>query len=361
MKKFRNNIIMASLLVAAGACTNGDVLVDVENQGSQANKAIEFTSFANRATKAVPTVADLEYFHNTFKVYGTKTSHEGTKIQKIFDGVEVTAEIAADAEPNTWTYSPARYWDKQAENYKFVAFAPATAPLTYTYGDKEVGDATAAFSSTSNLVITGQNLQEGAPQTKEINKGFTGEAGKDCDVMRAEVFPVNDPKTMPEVNLTFHHTLAKLAIAIKANSDAPYTITIKDVTIEGVLSEGLYNHNSGWIAQGTNTVDYEFTTPETALSATDKTYFIESLVMPQNITSSQIVTINYTITSGSYTEDFTYTGTLADLFGGKADQFKQTNSYTVNFNIAPESNIITFNAGVVAWKDVAEDEADTDY
>jgi len=360
MKNIRKHLIMASLLIAASACTNdNNVLVDTESTGADTRQvAIELTSFANRSTKAAATVGDLEFFHNTFKVYGTKTSHGGTKIQTVFDGVEVAAQIAAGDEPNTWSYSPVRYWDKQADNYKFVAFAPATAPLTYTHGDKEVGDATATFSSTSNLVIKGQNLQEGAPQTKEKHTGFTGETGKDCDVMRAELFPVAAPKTTPEVNLTFHHTLAKLNLTVKANSDAPYAITINSINVNDLFSAGKYDHNKGWVvANDMDYVDYRFTTPATKLSASEKTYFIESLVIPQYINDSHVVTINYTITSGSYSEEFAYTSTLKELFEGKADQFKETCSYTVNFNIAPESNIITFNAGVVAWKDIAEDKA----
>ena len=61
------------------------------------------------------------------------------------------------------------------------------------------------------------------------------------------------------------------------------------------------------------------------------------------------MTLNYTITSGDYSEEFTYTTNLAALFAGKATNFLAANSYTINFNIAPEKNIITFDTGVEEW------------
>lgn len=352
---------LAATLLTAVACTNGPVLVDTEFEDitlkqPEKDTPIEFSTFADRSTRAVATVNDLEYYHNTFKVYGTKTSNEGTKIQPVFNGITVTANIAeGDDEPNTWEYDTDRYWDKQADNYQFIAFAPAHAPLAYQHNLVEVNDASACFFSQEDYTLIGQNLMEGAPATAEKNAGFTGATDEegtpltDCDVMRSAPFSVTDPKTTPVVNFNFSHTLAKLLVTVKANAAAPYVITINNITVEDLLSTGSYDHTDGWVAKGENTVDYRYTTPATALSATDKTYFIEALAMPQAVAATQVVTLNYTITSGDYSEQFTYTSNLAEIFAGKATTFLAANSYTVNFNIAPEENIITFHAGVTAW------------
>lgn len=347
---------LTTLLVAVAACTNSPVLVDTEfgdfdyidtTQGP----VIEFVPFAQRSTKAVPTASDLEFYHNTFKVYGTKTNNEGTKIQPIFEGVTVTAKIEADTVDNTWTYDTDRYWDKQADNYQFIAFAPAHAPLAYEHNLVEVNHATAKFFSQNDYTLIGQNLQEGAPDSTEKNTGFTGEAGKDCDVMRSDPFPVTDPATTPVVSFNFRHTLAKLMVTIKANAASPYVITIDSVCVADLFSTGKYDHTDGWVQKdSTALVDYIYSAPDTAISSSKKTYFIESLVMPQEIAATQVITLVYTITSGSYSEEFTYKATLADLFSGKATEFDAANSYTVNFNIAPEKNIITFDAGVTTWE-----------
>lgn len=352
-----NKFLITLLLAGTSACTKGPVLVDttfenVEVSQQEKEIRIEFSTFADRSTRAVPTVSDLEFYHPTFKVYATKTSDEGNKVQPIFQGITITAAIAEDKDtPNTWEYETDRYWDKQADNYQFVAFAPATAPLGYQHNLVEVNHETASFFSTSDLTIKGQNLQEGAPAKAEKNAGFTGQEGTDCDVMLSAPFAVTDPATTPVVTLNFRHTLAKLLVTAKANADAPYVITINNIAVNGLLSTGTYDHTEGWQTKDDETVDYSFTSPGTNLSATGKTYFIESLVMPQNVDATQVITITYTITSGSYSEEFTYTTTLAELFKGKTDTYKGGNSYTVNINFAPEKNIITFDAGVTEWTD----------
>ena len=352
-------LLSAVILSCVTACQNSPILIDTELKDitlsqPDSTDAIQFATFANRSTRAVPTISDLEFYHPTFKVYGTKTSNEGTKVQPIFEGVTVTANIVEGEEPNTWTYDVDRYWDKQADNYQFVAFAPAHAPLGYQHNMVEVNHKTASFFSTADYTLIGQNLQQGAPAKAEKNTGFTGKEGTDCDIMRSAPFTVEDPATTPVVTLNFGHTLSKLMITAKANAAAPYVITMNSVSVAALNSTGAYDHEKGWEAKGNFTVDYNFTAPATALSATEKTYFIESLVMPQNVAATQVVTLNYTITSGTYNEDFTYKATLADLFKDKATAFNGGSSYLVNFNIAPERNIITFDTGVTQWTDTPQ-------
>jgi hypothetical protein len=355
-------LLSAVILSCVTACQNSPILIDTELKDitlsqPDSTDAIQFATFANRSTRTVPTISDLEFYHPTFKVYGTKTSNEGTKVQPIFEGVTVTANIVEGEEPNTWTYNVDRYWDKQADYYQFVAFAPAHAPIAYKHNLVEVNHESARFFSPNDYTLIGQNLMEGAPAAAEKNTGFTGNTDQegnaitDCDVMRSAPFPVTDPKTTPVVTLNFSHTLAKLLVTIKANASTPYIIYIDNLTISGLHSTGAYDHANGWETTGTNTVDYKYTTPIQALSASAKTYFIESLLMPQNITASQVLTLNYTVTSGTYSEQFTYTATLADLFKDKATGYKGANSYTINFNIAPEKNIITFDTGITPWEE----------
>ena len=354
MRKNMTRALAATMLAAMAACQNGPVLIDTELEGVTLKQpdrasAIEFATFADRTTRAAATVNDLEYYHNTFKVYATKTSNGGDKVQPIFEGVTVTANIAEGEDPNTWDYDTDRYWDKQADNYQFVAFAPAHAPLAYQHNLVEVNHETASFFSVEDFVIIGQNLQEGAPALAEKHAGFNCLEGSDCDIMRSAPFTVNDPKTTPVVTLNFRHTLAKLNVTAKANAAAPYVITINSIIVEDLLSTGVYDDAKGWQPKGKATVDYAFTAPATALSATDKKYFIEVLAIPQAIAATQVVTISYTITSGTYSEEFTYTTNLAELFADKATSFVAANSYTINFNFAPEKHIITFDTGVEEW------------
>ena len=366
MKRIKQSAIGTLLTLVVTACSNSPVLVDTELEGVELKRpntehVIEFTTFADRSTRAVATVSDLEFYHPTFKVYGTKTSNDGGKIQTIFEGVVVTADIAEGEDENSWTYEIDRYWDKQADSYQFVAFAPAHAPLGYQHNLVEVNDEGAEFFSPNDYTLIGQNLQQGAPDVAEKNTGFTGQVDEegnaltDCDVMRAAPFPVLDPATTPVVTLNFSHTLAKLLVTVKANAAQPYVITVNNLTVADLLSTATYDHTDGWTSKGTATVDYLYTEPAQAISAEEKTYFIESLVIPQQIADNQVLTLNYTINSGEYSEQFTYTATLAELFDGKATHFHAANSYVVNFNIAPEKNIITFDTGVTGWVETSSD------
>lgn len=362
------HVALAAMLAAGlTACNESPVLVDTEFEDialktpPQAS-LIEFAPFANRSTRAVATVSDLEYYHSTFKVFGTKTNNGGKNVQTIFQGVVVNANIAADGDkPNTWEYDTDRYWDTQADNYQFVAFAPAHAPLGYKHNGAEVNSSTACFFSLKDYTLIGQNLQQGAPATAEKNAGFTGETNAegayitDCDVMRSAPLAVTNPATTPVVSLNFSHTLSKLLVTVKSNADSPYVITVNGVKVESLLSTGAYDHADGWQTKGSQVVDYLYTAPATQVSASKKTYFIESLVMPQTITENQVITLEYTITSGDYSEQFTYKATLDQLFDGKASDFTQASSYSVNFNIAPEKNIITFDAGVTEWVSSSSD------
>ena len=369
MKK--KNIIQTALatVFATGlvACSQSPVMVDTEfeNVGLKTpakGVAIEFATFANRNTRAVATVNELEFYHQTFKVYATKTSDDETKVQPIFQGVEVKAQISeTEEEANTWEYDTDRYWDTQADYYQFVAFAPAHAPLGYQHTLVEVNNEDASFFSSEDYTLIGQNLQEGEPATAEKNAGFTGETNADgdyvtdCDVMRSAPLKVSDPATTPVVSLDFSHTLAKLLVTVKANASEPYVITVTGVKVASLLSTGTYDHVEGWQTKGDEVVDYLYTSPAKEVSASQKTYFVESLLMPQDIVDTQVLTLDYTITSGDYSEQFTYQATLAELFEDKATAFQGASSYSVNFNIAPEKNIITFDAGVTEWANTSSD------
>ena len=158
-------------------------------------RVIGFSSYSEKATRS--TSSDLEYYHNTFAVYGTKQSkNDATDIQYLFGG----AATAAGTQPGVtctyqdptktdvlgdWRYDDPRFWDKQA-TFDFIAYAPVSAknPIRYYYNDEkaEVGDAGNDFRTTAPYILEGTNLQA-APTTSEMVKGFTVEANGDLDLM----------------------------------------------------------------------------------------------------------------------------------------------------------------------------------
>ena len=154
-------VLIAAVATTLASCSN-DLFLD-DNQDAQA--PIGFASYSQNLTKA--TASDLEYYHNTFVVYGSKKSTIDNEISQVFDGGVtslVTFNEGASA-PNEWTYSPYRFWDKQA-NYNFIAVAPNANIIKYDWNAyasplTEVGTTANDFVTVAGgYTLKGQNLQK---------------------------------------------------------------------------------------------------------------------------------------------------------------------------------------------------------
>jgi hypothetical protein len=381
----KSNLVLIAAAASMLASCGKDLILD--NQDS-AQEAIGFSSYSKNMTKADPTSSDLEFYHNTFVVYASKKSTvDESEIRQVFDGGAtslVTFDEGAEA-PNDWTYSPYRYWDKQA-TYKFIAVAPnasiikytwnATAsPLTELSGDFETVDAT-------GYTLYGQNLQKISTQS-EIKKGFTTSdqtTKKDVDLMTSQMNNQSGNSHTPDVNLEFKHILAKLNVTVaKAKDLNDADVYVRSLEITKLNDNGKYAESnydataepkvSGWNTISPKNAGYklsyafsddtgatadqgkELSDYNTTANKTVPNYFIESLVMPQTVpaTADDAATLilKYRIVTGSgdaaHTEDYTYKFNLSTAFASFYDRC----NYTLNFTIDP--SVITFDASVVEW------------
>lgn len=118
MKKSYLMIAAAATLFAA--CANNEEINEISSQGS----AIGFSTYYQKATKAENSSEnytwDLSDHHSDFKVWGYKN----TSATAVFDGEKVWWDTSLD--PDAWTYTDNRYWDKVATDYYFYACAPYT-------------------------------------------------------------------------------------------------------------------------------------------------------------------------------------------------------------------------------------------
>lgn len=376
MKGSLSVVLIAVIATIFAACSNDIVLRDTAELQTDNPKAIGFTSYSEKITRGDVTNANnLEYYHNTFQVYGTKKSTVDNAVQYVFGqspnptnptvGVECTYQASPDAVLGDWKYNHPRFWDKQA-SYDFVAFAPENAPLKYKYnvvdGTGQVGDANNEFVTTTNYTLTGTNLQATASTAEKV-KGFTG--GADLDIMISAPNAQNGSAHDAQVNLVFSHILSKLNVtftfAKAAALDAVDAVTITGVEITGLKEKGSYsqnNYNLVTTTSGWTTIDVTPSTYKLAYSGSQNLnastgsalYFIESLVMPQTIADDQVaLVVKYTITSGTYFEDYTYKLDLYDIAALR--KFFDGYNYTLNFTIAPD--VIKFDATVTPWTDQA--------
>lgn len=103
MKK--SYLTLAAMAMIMASCSN-EVLID--NEDGQTDVAIGFSTFSDKATKGdVDVNTNLEYYHGTFAVYGTKKSTVDNTISNVFDATKITYQNGATT-PNDWTYSPYR-------------------------------------------------------------------------------------------------------------------------------------------------------------------------------------------------------------------------------------------------------------
>lgn len=385
-------ILAAAATILASCAENGKITNDLR---SDENKTvIGFSTYSEKATRATGTNEDLETYHGTFAVYATKKSTvDNTTISPVFNADIITYDDSKE-EPNNWTYSPYRFWDKQA-NYHFVAVAPNADVVSYSKPEDVAatdGDYVAAA-----YTLKGQNLQT-TPSESEAKVGFHGNSGQDTDLMTATKNPQNGASHDANVNMIFKHILAKLNISIaKAKILDDAKVVIKKVEVSGLDNKGKYAESdyklinnvqqSGWsqtVKEQINSNDYilEWTNAtgvELNSGSTDgdnkytlgaPLYFIESLVMPQSIEKdvdgAEKLYLEYEITTGTgasaHTEAYKYelkfrtdiqTGTDAQtndpIYTEQTvfAEFMDRSNYTLKLTIEPQ--VIKFDAESTQW------------
>ena len=390
-----NHLCLFAGFAALFASCQNDVVVNLSDSDVNRSEAICFTTFSERTTRGgVESSSNLEYYHSTFAVYGTKQpSNAPDEIQYVFgdiatgegsyEGDTCVFQSNPDAVLGDWKYSNPRYWDNQAD-YCFIAYTPVSEGNTLRYcyvdADSQVGAEGNEFRTVSPFILRGTNLQSTA-STQEKVKGFTAgiedEDAGDLDLMISSPNRQAGKTHDKDVNLLFHHILSKLNVTFsKSQSMQNTTVTVKGVRITGLKDQGEYVESrydgtsdakvSGWTAsaaeseeeyalqyvtpdgQNLNDGEYKSSNTSSVMTFTKGApyYFIESLVIPQSIEAGQVTLVaDYTVTSGDYSEDFNYKLDLYDV--AVLRSFFDGYNYTLNFTIDFEA--IKFDAVVTEW------------
>lgn len=362
MKKSLQALMTGAAALLIAACAK-ETVINTEPADEQ-SKPISFTTFADKATKGtVPsdTTGTLEYYHKTMRVWGTKIAADKST-QLVFDSVEVTNTSG------TWSYSPTRYWDKQAD-YQFIAMAPDSIKNFYYVMDKADSLVKSGninmFKTTANYTLNGQNLNKDTTSVGEILNGFTG-PGNDIDIMISKAV-LADGENKPLVNFIMSHTLSKFNIKVKATTGStPANVTMDSIIVTGLVDNGSFA-DSLWTAGSSNTnsdyvlrYDYQQDAAKLKFDTIESTpkYYVESLVMPQKAGSSptkyfpgHIKMVYKVETGGSFTETFTYNADIKDIFKNDTLGFNGGYNYTICFdiNLSGEDSQIKFDAGVYKW------------
>jgi len=201
MKK-TNLLIAAAALMVVG-CAENKMFNDIE----QDEVLIGFgESYIGKKTKAgeISNKTDLEKNGNTMEVWGWKTTSSSTT--QVFNNQQVTYNSSSSQSTTKWEYSPLKYWDLNASNYKFYAVSP--------YSNK--------FSITSDTrLISATGIE--TVQILEDNNGTSQVTSSTAiDYLVAEVVdkaPKGNDASDYDVAFTFQHILSKLAVKVKTKDE----------------------------------------------------------------------------------------------------------------------------------------------
>ena len=402
MKKSYLMIAAAATLLTA--CMGNDTFKE-NVQEQNAKQALSFSAYADKVTKGSNSSA-LNDFYTVFGVYGWRTVNgqvvntpvfsntpneyftedkNGTVVYKTGIDNKPSLEWKLPADFGTgdpakgyWYYENVRYWDKSATNYQFFAIAPYMAEPIYsvTAGDANIAIATAQqkydIENEINLALKGDpTVPQAALSYSGYNKDFMISEKISVDPHAANV-------TSSDVDLVFHHVLAKLNVKIKKADTFtnPQNLKVNTLKIAKLAKTGNYVYTTnfttnGWATNGT--YDYVVNTPYSLNAATNynECYWIEKLIFPQVTTCKALglqadataltdmyLYIQYQIGDNQVYDayyDFANIWGATVVNDGNNDdtnsfEFKQGYEYNLTLTVGPEP--IHFDATVTPWADV---------
>ena len=312
---------LGAAAMALASCTNSEVMEVAEN------RAIGFSSFVGKPTKAVTPVESLldgQYY--VFGNYGDGSAWDGQ---------------AFNNEINTATY----YW-QTGKTYRFGAYADGA-------GGK-LDNTQVSFSATDQeLTFT----------------NYTPDDAKDLVAAVTSNIEETTYGSGTAVPLTFNHMLSQVKLTFTTDAADTYKLTITDVKINNAITTctGTYNGAASWEASGT-TGNYEYTEFGSTGQVISKETPVNQvkLVIPQGSTETLNVTFTATIKgekptgTSIHTKNFTATlGHNLTTSGATANTWTAGYCYNYTAQIDIEDIVdnatslvpITFNPSVEDWKD----------
>lgn len=280
-------------------------------------KAIGFTSFVDKSTRAVDTNLDNL---GVISVYGWRGDTQ------IFNAQDVTVTNNGNG-----TYSPIRYWES-GYVYAFEAIKPKSGENGVVFtAKKEGGTINFTNNAETDLLYAGIETKTTAENLNE---------------------------TPGNVNFTFKHLLSRVKFTFKNSfpENAVAKITVKDVNITDAYEKGVITPaatNNQWTATDKtlkvifNSNNVKDLVASTGSAATDHMYLIPSSL------ASYTVEFTVTLDQNGATTDYEHSATITtSMEKGKSYNFvaQITESNISNNTLFP----INFTATVEDWADFGD-------
>lgn len=321
MKKI-NLLTVLTATLAAGftACTNSEEIARVEQ------RPMDFSVFANKATRAAETTGTLNSAGKTFGVWGYST----------INGAETTVfsnqAVTYNGTSSKWEYSPLKFWDIES-SYKFYAYFPHQD----TGGSPAFGvaiDGTAKTLTFTDFTVDHTNYTD-LLVANEITRAAAANGN---------------------VDFTFNHILSNINLAFKKGTQiAASKLTLQSVKLYGMNNKGTFAQTASGAATGTWSTSEavtlasatEFATTPAGDVVTATTTYADKLLIPQGTDALKLY-VKYAIGDN---EDQVFERTLAldkASIAANPDTWGQNQKITYNFTI--DANVIAFdNPTITDW------------
>ena len=273
-------------------------------------------------------------------------------IAQIFNNQEVeygNSNLAA----NDWSYTPKRYWDTDADNYAFYAYAPHSSDFPGGVGT--VALTTASDETTFSI----SNFTQSTTVADQVDLLV--------DLTSQKTNTTNSASTKDDVAFTFSHILSQVNIMMGVSSElkADNTnnpVAVQSVSLNNVLIKGTYSYSSNAWTWGSRATTHNFTASQTnsvvfasdALTATADSVpgLVKMLLIPGEVNTYSI-TVNYTIGTGNTPESFTKTIDLSDFKNtSNASLASWANGFNYNYVLIIGPKPIEFDlTSVSTWGD----------
>lgn len=192
----------------------------------------------------------------------------------VFNGVSVTGTANTD----DWSYTTTRYW-VAGQTYKFAAYAPSGIS-----GTVEPDFATGTLNFTD----------------------YVSDPSNQHDLIYDAADPVNTPDLinapLDKVQFGFSHLLSMIKFTFNSGFGNDITVTVDNLNVSGMISQGSYTGNTGTWDLGSGTVSAEAAFTEmaskTAVNATGGNTSASSVdfaVIPQVIGAGTTVTVSFDV------------------------------------------------------------------
>ena len=342
--KHISRLTLAGIILTVAGCAYDDTVRDLREQAAvDEGLAISFSNgVIENPIKRTRAVTLLSDHTESMGVWGWQTTPEGVT-ERLF----LNQEVTFSAPEAKWTYNPVKYWE-QKSTYRFCAYAPHSSRVPEV--EFAIDSATHAFSF-KGVTLQGCNTisNGGVP---ELPSNFSNVADVDWMIDRSGQSMAGINRT--EVVFNMQHILSKLCIRLRRGDYQPaskITVIIDSLRIGNFICQGDFTQamtdSVKALAAEWTPID---TLPRYNLEISNVTvpdqpiYVIESLCIPQRITSDHTLSIWYRIGKpGHYMSRMDDSLSLKSLF----NSFDAGKSYMISITIGPDP--IKFDAGVNDW------------